>query len=266
MENSVSRPVISRIHLFVDERLRPLLRATHADGVVAIRLERKASVKDVVESLGIPHTEVARLTINGREQGFGAILADNDQISVLSFSGPEDIYRLSVLRPPFVRPPRFLVDVNVGKLARLLRLLGFDTIYRPEATDRQLAEMAGREKWVLLTRDATLLKRNLVIHGRLVRASQPWAQVEEIVRLYGLAADLRPFSRCLVCNSLLMPVPKEEIVSRLEPLTKKYYDTFSICPGCARLYWRGTHQERMEGEIGRLRKRLAAGREGEQRN
>jgi len=139
----------------------------------------------------------------------------------------------------------FAVDMNVGKLATLLRMAGFDTFYRNYISDPELIEVAGRERRILLSKDKDLLKRKEVVFGYLVREIQPERQLAEIVQLFGLKGQFKPLSRCLRCNGLLEPVGKEEIIEQLEPLTKKYYDSFRKCHGCGKIYWPGSHRDKM---------------------
>ncbi|GAB4336468.1 MAG: hypothetical protein Kow0089_06720 [Desulfobulbaceae bacterium] len=138
-----------------------------------------------------------------------------------------------------------MVDINVGRLARYLRAAGFDVLYNPGWHDRDIARFMMRERRILLTRDKGLLMRKQVIFGRYVRAEKPVDQLEEIVELLGLRDRVAPFTRCLECNLPLVPVAKEEVDHLLEPLTRKYYTTFSRCDGCGRIYWPGSHTEKM---------------------
>lgn len=212
---------------------------------LVLELSRRTSVKDLLEAQGLPHTEIYRLTINGAEADFGAIVGADDLIEVYGPPTPLDLTLPTRLRPEPLAELRFAVDANVGRLAGLLRMAGFDTFYERTMDDPELATLAAREQRVLLSRDLALLKRREVVFGRLIRAAQPYEQLAEVVRLYGLAARLQPFSRCLRCNTLLQPVAKEDIIDRLEPLTRQYFEQFKSCPDCRRIYWSGSHQEKM---------------------
>ncbi|MEN8136479.1 MAG: Mut7-C RNAse domain-containing protein [Thermodesulfobacteriota bacterium] len=212
--------------------------------IPALELARRTSIKDFLEALGIPHPEIHRLLVNGTEKNFNHIVAKNDRIEVFAVPWPVDLTEHNHLTPA-LHPIRFAVDANVGKLARLLRMTGFDTFYEPGLADGKLAETAWRDKRILLTRDIALLKRKVVVHGRLIRHSNPAAQLREVIGLYGLRERIRPFSRCLCCNGVLEEIAKAEIIDRLQPLTRKYYDDFMICPQCERLYWPGSHRQRM---------------------
>jgi uncharacterized protein with PIN domain len=221
-------------------------------------LERKASVKDAIEALGVPHPLVGKLEVNGIEVGFDYILRHNDTVAASPLAPPVNPFVPTILRPVPLDRIAFVVDVNAGKLALHLRALGFDTVYGTEHRDGRLAEIAFAQKRILLTRDTSLLKRKIVMHGYLLRAQDPTRQLIEVVRLYDLGSRIRPLSRCIPCNSLLVPVSKETILDRLEPLTRKYYETFHMCERCQKIYWPGSHQEKIMAFIGEVLK--AAGR------
>jgi len=247
---------LAEITLTFHSNLQELLvRRLAGSALVFHSLERRASVKDVVESFGIPHPEIGRLIINGRATGFEALVVDRDSIEIWPLTPPCDVLIPSILRPELLARMSFMVDINVAKLAGLLRMAGFDTLYEPELTDGELAEIAVDEKRILLTRDRNLLKRRNVVFGHLVREAKPRQQLLEVVQLYGLVDKLQPFTRCLRCNGKLVPVDKETILHRLEPLTIKYYDLFHRCTSCDQVYWPGSHRERMDGDLATLVRR-----------
>ena len=219
----------------------------HRNTVMPLRypVDRRASVKDVIESLSIPHTEVGRLTLNGEEIDFGHLLAGGDRLVAEPHAPPVDVTVSTRLRPQPLPAVRFLVDHNVARLAAKLRMAGFDTLFDPAWHDDELALAADRQGRILLSRDLGLLKRKKVLHGHLVREANPARQLGEILHFYGLAGHIVPFGRCLRCNTLLTPVAKADVIELLEPLTKKYYHSFQLCQGCTRIYWAGSHHERM---------------------
>jgi len=227
----------------------PILLRSGLSGRVELchNLDRRASIKDIIESLGIPHPEIASLAANGHEISFAYIPEQNDRVDVVPLTPPVDVFTPTILRPQPLQDIRFVVDVNVGKLASLLRMAGIDTVYENSLTDTELAGIAAGDNRILLTRDCRLLQRKIVEFGHLVRSENPARQLAEVLHLYGLAGKLKPFSRCLRCNGILEPVAKERIMHRLEPLTKKYYDAFHQCRGCDRIYWAGSHREKMQG-------------------
>jgi hypothetical protein len=206
---------------------------------------RRASVKDVIEALGPPHPEVGRIERNGSQLGFEHILQPEERLAISPHPKPIQVTQKSLLCPKPLSGVRFVVDVNVGKLARHLRMLGYDAAYHWTWRDRDIAHLAESEGRIVLTQDIGLLKRRQVVWGRYIRSKQPEEQLLEVVRVFGLEKPFALLTRCLDCNRRLEPVDKEAILHRLEPKTKRYFDTFRICPGCDRIYWPGSHQERM---------------------
>lgn len=216
---------------------------------VAYPVVRRASIKDVIESLGPPHTEVGSIVVEGVEVGFGHPLSPGERMDIRSVEMPFDVTRPSFLRPRPLDRVAFIVDANVGRLAGLLRALGFDTALDPGLDDAGLARLAAEEGRVVLSRDFGLLKRRAVEFGRLVRAHEPSAQLHEILRVFGLRPPYRAFSRCVLCNAPLVPVAKAEILDRLLPLTRIHFHDFHLCPRCDKIYWPGSHHERMRERI-----------------
>jgi uncharacterized protein with PIN domain/sulfur carrier protein ThiS len=208
------------------------------------RFERRASVKDMIEALGVPHPEIELILVNGEPVDFSYIVSDGDRISVYPMFEALDIAPLVRLREAPMRDPRFVVDCNLGRLARYLRLLGFDCLYDNGFTDDAIAAISQAQRRIVLTRDRRLLHRKAISHGLFVRAEQPREQVREVLRRLDLHALSRPFSRCARCNGLLAPVEKDAIAGRLQPKTRRYYDDFLQCRDCGQLYWRGSHHER----------------------
>jgi len=229
--------------------LKDLVRGAESrSAAVQYPLTRTASIKDIIESLGIPHTEVGSISGADGDIDFAAIPQPGERLEILPITGESLPIEPSVLRPAPLSSYRFLVDINAARLAALLRMAGFDTASVQElrlGTKQEIADAAGREALILLSRDRDLLKLRSVVHGRLLREQHPYRQLAEIVDLYRLAPLARPFTRCMKCNHLLAPVAKAAIIDRLEPLTKKYYDDFSCCSSCASIYWRGSHYRKM---------------------
>jgi len=229
--------------------LQDLLRHGPNSEPIEYPLKRRASLKDIVESLGIPHTEIGAIQADGREADFGFIPEPGQTIQVSAAAVPFDVTRPSLLRPEPLPAVRFVVDVNVGRLAALLRLTGFDAAYENKLEDGQIAALAHREKRIVLSKDRALLKRSKIVFGRLVRAVRPDDQLRETLHFFGLAGPYELFTRCLLCNRVLEPVAKTDILHRLEPKTKKYFHTFKICPACDRIYWRGSHCDAMAAKL-----------------
>ena len=230
-----------------NQTLLPRQYPCNDDGVVRYPLKRRASMKDIIEALGIPHTEVGAILVNGVESEFEHIPDASQFIEILPFSKDLTIAVNSPLRPKTPLSLRFLADVNVLKLARILRMLGVDTSQAHSTRIRAVAESARLQKRIILTRNKELLKLKSLAYGQLLRSEDPEKQLREVLERFGcLKTDsLALFSRCLECNSPLQRVSKEEVIELLEPLTRKYYDEFSRCTGCGKVYWKGTHYEKM---------------------
>ncbi len=212
-------------------------------------LARRASIKDIIEALGVPHTEVGALLGNGVEIDFAYLPVPRDRIEILPPIPPVDVCSPTRLRPEPLPAVAFAVDANVAKLAPLLRMLGMDCWHQRDVDDATLATVSRNQQRVLLTRDTKLLKRKQVVYGHLVRAQEPPRQLREIIEFYGLRPLIVPFSRCLLCNGKLLAADKNDIRHRLEPLTEKYYDSFRRCGDCEKIYWPGSHRQRMEESI-----------------
>jgi len=206
----------------------------------------RQTVKHLIESLGVPHTEVEHIRANGIAIDFSYLVRDGDHLNVYPFSGNGTEADSTSLQVPINGEPHFILDIHLGKLARYLRMLGFDTWYRNDYEDPELARLANQEQRILLTRDRRLLMRSQVIHGYCIRSLDPKQQLIEVLQRFNLEDYPGPFQRCIRCNSLLEPVTKVEIEHRLEPLTRKYFDEFHICPDCKQIYWKGSHYERMQ--------------------
>lgn len=225
---------VFRFHGELNDFLAPARR--QAD--ISIRFNHDQSVKHLIESLGVPHTQVGRVLASGREVDFSYLVREGDHVEVypLSIEGRSGVQQ---------GEPRFVVDNHLGRLAAYLRMLGFDSLYRNDYDDDELAQIAGLDERILLTRDQRLLMRNQVRRGYWVRSKIPREQIVEVLRQYGLWAQVAPFKRCMRCNGLLQPVEKEAVMHRLEPLTQQYFDQFRICSECNQVYWQGSHYERM---------------------
>ena len=209
-------------------------------------------VKDPIEAQGVPHTEVDLIIVNGDSADFKYPLQDGDRVAVYPVFESFDITRLTRLRDRPLRKTAFVLDVHLGKLARRLRMLGFDTSYQNNYVDPDLVRTSVAEKRILLTRDRRLLFHKSITHGYWVRATDPDKQVLEVLRRFDLYRTIRPFQRCLDCNGSIAPVDKQEVIDQLQPLTKKYYDEFHRCSSCGKVYWRGSHVEHMTQRLASL--------------
>ncbi|MBC7259109.1 MAG: Mut7-C ubiquitin/RNAse domain-containing protein [Chloroflexi bacterium] len=234
-----------RFYAELNDFLPPERRMVEFEHLAADR----ASVKDVIESAGVPHAEVDLILVNGVSVDFAHPVSDGDRISVYPVFESLDITPVIRLRPRPLRNPRFILDTHLGRLATYLRMLGFDSLYRNDYDDAEIARIACDENRIILTRDKGLLMRNAVTHGYWVRATRAEDQTVEVIRRFDLAGQVRPFSRCIVCNQELRPVAKGAIADRLPPKTRQYYEEFSICDSCGRIYWNGSHYERMRRTV-----------------
>ncbi len=207
------------------------------------------SVKDAIEAFGVPHTEVDLILVNGEAAPFSRQMQDGDRISVFPLFRSIGLDSIVSLQPRIEGEICFVLDTHLGRLAAYLRMLGFDTLYRNDYPDTELAEISASQHRTLLSKDRGLLKRNRVTRGYLIREEDPKQQVLEVVQRFQLAHSLSPFRRCLRCNALLRPAGKELLSARLLPETRRYYNEFHICPECDRIYWKGSHYERMNSLI-----------------
>ncbi|HIE13001.1 MAG TPA: twitching motility protein PilT [Desulfotomaculum sp.] len=213
------------------------------------------AVKDLIESLGVPHTEVDLILINGESVEFSRRVRDGDRISVYPVFESIDVSPIVRVRPAPLREVRFVLDTHLGRLATYLRMVGFDTLYANDLSDEALSEISARERRILLTRDRGLLKRSEVAHGYLVRSTDPPAQLTEVLRRFDLYRLVSPFCRCLRCNLPLEAVSKEEVEDRLPPKVREYFVEFRLCRGCGRVYWKGSHYEHMERFVTEIQRR-----------
>ncbi|TFE72071.1 Mut7-C RNAse domain-containing protein [Methylacidiphilum caldifontis] len=206
---------------------------------------RHTTLKDAIESLGIPHTEIALILVNGSAVGFDHKVSESARISVYPHFKSIDIGGLSPLRIDKSDFFKFVLDVHLGTLARYLRMLGFDALYSNDLADEKLAEISFDQQRILLTRDPGLLKRKKVVQGYFVRATEPRSQILELIREFQLKDKISPFGRCMRCNGLLKPISKEEINSDIPPRIKEMHSVFLQCQSCGRIYWKGSHYHKL---------------------
>lgn len=228
------------------------IRAIRQSGRIVTSAARSASLKDAIEALGVPHTEVGHILADGESANFSHSLTPDCVYDVHPQASPVDVTQGTALCPTPFQRTAFIADVNVGALARLLRLLGLDTAFLNTLDDAEIARISADEKRIVLTRDRALLKRSAVIWGRLIRAEDAEAQLLETLTHFGISGPFKPFSRCIHCNARLVPVDKAAIIHRLLPLTRKYFNQFHSCPACDKIYWAGSHHEAMLRRLSRL--------------
>lgn len=203
------------------------------------------TVKHLIESLGIPHTEIDLILVNGFSVDFSYIPKEGEAISVYPVFESFDVSPLIRLHPKPLRESKFVLDGHLGRLAAYLRMLGFDSIYRNDFLDEELALISINENRILLTRDRGLLKRSQVTHGYLVTTRNPRQQLLAVVRRFDLVSSFKPFSHCIACNGVLVSTNNNALISQLEPRTKQYFEKFKCCADCGKIYWKGSHYERM---------------------
>jgi hypothetical protein len=213
--------------------LNDFLRPRNKDSWITYPFTNTPAIKDAIEAIGIPHTEVNEILINKQPVPFYHPLLPDTVAEVYPY------HQISST------PQKFILDVHLGKLARLLRLLGFDTLYESTYTDRMIADFIKVENRIVLTRDINLLKQKVIEWGYWLRSQHPSQQLQEVLHRYLLVDKIRPFTRCLACNGCIDSVNKEEIADRLPPDTARYFHEFYQCRSCQRVYWKGSHYDRM---------------------
>lgn len=209
------------------------------------------SVKHAIEAIGVPHPEVDLILADGHSVGFSYRIVHRNRVSVYPVFESLDISPLVRLRPRPLRCSAFVLDVHLGKLARMMRLLGFDCLYRNDYDDPEIVDISVQQNRIILTRDRHLLQASAVTRGYWVRSGVVDDQVGEVLHRFDLFSQIRSFRRCLLCNGALESVRKEDILQCLEPKTILYYNTFLKCRQCGQIYWKGTHFEKLEKKVER---------------
>ena len=227
------------------EELNDFLAPGRRKRAFAYDSARVATVKNAIEALGVPHTEVELILANGNSVDFSYMVREGDRIAVYPMFEALDIRPLLRVRPEPLRRLRFIADAHLGGLARMLRMLGFDTLYSNEFHDNDIRAISVRDSRVVLTRDRELLKCSDITHGCYIHALRPMEQWKEVVERLQLQRDARPFTLCLHCNAPLRPVDKQSVLSVLPDKVAKFYDDFCTCPSCKRIFWQGSHWKRM---------------------
>ncbi|MBS0000462.1 MAG: Mut7-C ubiquitin/RNAse domain-containing protein [Cyclobacteriaceae bacterium] len=217
-----------------------------------ITFELKRTVKDLIEGEGVPHVEVDLILVNGRSVNFDYHIEDDDRISVYPEFELLDISPIYRLRPEPLRQSRFIVDANLGRLARYLRMTGFDTLFDINLNDGDIIRIADQHKKIILTRDVGILKNGKVSRGYFLRSQQPDRQLMEVIHKFDLKRQIKPFTRCIACNGKILSVKKEDIQDQLPEQIKSDFNEFFRCNQCGRVYWKGSHHQRMLEKISRL--------------
>lgn len=220
--------------------LERFLAREHRGASIDHAYARAATLKQAIESLGVPHTEIGRLIVNGEPATLDRTVREKDSVEVFPHAPGA---------APFAEPLAFIADAHMGGLARMLRMLGFDTLYDNALHDAEIVRIASSERRVVLTRDRELLKRGEVMRGCFVHALKPESQLREVARRYGIAERMQPFALCLHCNLPLEPAPADAVAERAPERIRERYHTFMQCPGCRRVFWEGSHWERMRSVL-----------------
>ena len=232
--------------------LNNFLAPWHRQRMFSHPCSRDATVKHMIEALGVPHTEVELICVDGVPVGFSHRLQDGERVSVYPAFTLFDIVDIAPslrLRPEPEAPGRFIADAHLGQLAKSLRMLGFDVLYRNDYSDAQVAHIAAEEDRIVLTRDRDLLIRKEIIRGCYLHAIDTDAQMAEVIARFRLAPFVRAFSRCLTCNGELRAVDKHKVEQRVPPHSRQFYERFYECAGCAQVYWEGSHVARMRVRV-----------------
>ncbi len=234
-----------RFYAELNDFLEPAARG----GAVVHSFSGRPAVKDMIESLGVPHTEVDLIVIAGEAVPFEYQVEDGDRISVYPTFRRLEPGADQRLQPVPLPEPRFILDIHLGQLTNYLRMLGFDCLYRNDFADEELAELSWQEDRILLTRDRELLKRGRVRRGYYLRSTVPREQVVEVGRRFRLLEASEPFRRCIRCNGLLKSVDRDDVEGEIPPDAGRHYRHFRRCPTCHKVYWDGSHVERMRALI-----------------
>ena len=231
------------------EELNDFLAPARRRREFTVPCARAATTKHMIEALGVPHTEVELILLNGTSVGFGALLREGDRVAVYPKFEAFDIAPLLHVRAQPLRETRFVADTHLGSLARMLRMMGFDTLYDNAFADDEIADIALTQRRIVLTRDRDLLKRRSITHGCYVHALRPRQQLREIFERLQLARSAQPFTLCPGCNSALHAVAAEQVAHRLPPRVRGLYDRFGSCEVCARVFWDGEHWQRVRAMV-----------------
>lgn len=212
-------------------------------------LKGRASIKDIIESLGVPHTEVDLILVNGVSVDFNYIPDAQDQISVYPVFESFDIAPIIHLRAKPLRETKFILDVHLGKLARRLRLLGFDVLFSNKYSDQDLIQISLEERRIILTRDINLLKNKVITHGYWIRNIDPSKQLKEVITRFHLESKVEPFIRCLKCNGMLNGIQKDGVKGLVPEQIEQQFDHFNECIECHKIYWEGSHYDKLKNFI-----------------
>lgn len=224
------------------EELNDFLPLDKKEEAFVYSFRASPAVKDAIEAIGVPHVEINLIQVNDQTVDFRYHLKNNDVVSVYPVQGKIEGKEI-----------KFILDVHLGKLAKYLRMCGFDTVYKNDYNDKKIIEISLEENRIILTRDIGLLKVKSVSNGYFIRNQDSKAQLTEVLKHFDLYHGITPFIRCITCNGKLERIEKEKIIQQLEPLTQKYFDTFFRCTHCQSIFWEGSHFDRMSSFINTIK-------------
>jgi len=205
----------------------------------------KPSLKNAIQAQGVPHTEVELILVNGEIADFDHHLTAGDYVSVYPVFESLDISKITILHPQPLRELKFVIDANLGKLTKYVRMLGFDSLYDNRFSDDEIMRISSKENRIILTRDMGILKHNRVTRGYFLRSTDPKEQLRELIRRFDLLSSIRPFTRCMNCNGVLLEISKASARSEVKEDTYRNFSSFFRCPKCHKVYWKGSHFDRM---------------------
>jgi len=243
------------------EELNDFLTPEKRKRAFSYRFVGTPAVKDAIEAIGVPHTEIDLILVDSTSVDFSYLLRGNERVAVYPTFERLDITAATRLRPKPLREPRFVLDVHLGKLARYMRLLGFDTLYRNDYSDERIVRLSVNEHRIILTRDRGILKHSAVTHGYWLRQTAPQEQLKEVVCVLDLKTRFSPFSRCMECNGALRRVDRRAVLDQVPSGVARDFKEFSLCDDCGRVYWRGSHYDRLALLVQELSRDLPAATE-----
>jgi uncharacterized protein len=232
--------------------LNDCLRRAQRQGPFIYAFDEGATVGDAIESLNVPANQIDLLLVNGESTGLDRVLHEGDYLSLFPVFESFDIANVSKVRDKPLRTPRFVLDVHLGKLAHYLRMLGFDSAFNKDADDDSLMKQSREEGRALLSKDRRLLQREEITRQYGVRENDSRLQLIEVLDRFDLYGSVSPFTRCIECNTLLVPIGKEEVRRFLPPNVQAHCNDCQLCLTCTRVYWRGSHYHRMTQFIDNL--------------
>ncbi|MCK5571954.1 MAG: twitching motility protein PilT, partial [Bacteroidetes bacterium] len=225
----------ARFYAELNDRLPPAKRYVQ----FSHSFDDPCSVEQLLTREGVLVDEVDLVLVNGESARLSRVLKDGDRLSVYPVFESFDVRSVQNIRADPLRKPRFVLDVHLGKLASLMRMLGLDALYSNAYTDEEILAISRDEERAVLSRDRALLQHESLTRGYRVREKDPRRQVLEVLERFDLRESLAPLTRCLVCNTPLGKVAKEEVIDRLPPRVRETFEDFWQCMSCKRVFWRG---------------------------